>query len=190
MFGAVDPTGAARCLPLLVALLPAARVSDAFPSRRGITLNTQAESGVATRQAGTTFTEFVIEEQRRNTHADPELTTLLGDVEAAPYRQEAVTFSPWEDIPPGSDLLFYEGLHGAIKTETADVARYADMLVGVVPSINLEWIQKLQSDRSARGHSHEAIVETILRRVPDYVSVQRVPIVDTSNRLSRARFRH
>jgi len=115
------------------------------------------------------------------------------DVEAAPYRQEAGTFSPWEDIPPGSDLLFYEGLHGAIKTETVDVARYADMLVGVVPSINLEWIQKLQRDKSARGHSHEAIVETILRRMPDYVNYicpqfsrtdvnfQRVPIVDTSN---------
>jgi phosphoribulokinase len=66
-------------------------------------------------------------------------------------------------------------------------------LVGVVPAINLEWIQKLHRDKTARGHSHEAIVDTILRRMPDYVNYivpqfsrtdvnfQRVPIVDTSN---------
>ncbi|MGB8265540.1 MAG: phosphoribulokinase [Candidatus Velthaea sp.] len=114
-------------------------------------------------------------------------------VEAAPYDQEPGTFTAWEDIPPGSDLLFYEGLHGAVRTETVDVARYADLLVGVVPSINLEWIQKLHRDKTARGHSHDSVVDTILRRMPDYVhyivpqfsatdvNIQRVPIVDTSN---------
>lgn len=118
---------------------------------------------------------------------------LHDEVEASLYEQEPGTFTPWEDIPIGSDLLFYEGLHGAIKTKVVDVAKLADMLVGVVPSVNLEWIQKIQRDKTARGHSHEAIVDTILRRMPDYVNYicpqfsrtdvnfQRVPIVDTSN---------
>ncbi|MGP6188839.1 MAG: phosphoribulokinase [Vulcanimicrobiaceae bacterium] len=118
---------------------------------------------------------------------------LHDDEEAAPYGQEPGTFTGWEDISPGTDLLFYEGLHGAVATDTVDVARHADLLIGVVPSINLEWIQKLYRDRHARGHSHEAIVDTILRRMPDYVNYivpqfarthvnfQRVPIVDTSD---------
>lgn len=118
---------------------------------------------------------------------------LHDEDEAAPYGQKPGTFTPWEELPAGSDLLFYEGLHGAVATDTVDVARYADLLVGVVPTINLEWTQKLQRDKTARGHSHEAIVDTILRRMPDYVNYvvpqfsrtdvnfQRVPIVDTSN---------
>lgn len=113
--------------------------------------------------------------------------------EARPYGQEPGTFTSWEDIPGGTDLLFYEGLHGAVVTETVDAARYADLLIGVVPIINLEWIQKLHRDKSARGYSQDAIVDTILRRMPDYVNYicpqfsrtdvnfQRVPIVDTSN---------
>jgi phosphoribulokinase len=118
---------------------------------------------------------------------------LHDEVEAAAYGLEPGTFTPWEEIAPGSDLLFYEGLHGAIKTDEADVTQHTDLLVGVVPSINLEWIQKLHRDKSSRGHSHEAVVDTILRRMPDYVNYicpqfsrtdvnfQRVPIVDTSN---------
>lgn len=117
---------------------------------------------------------------------------LHDDAEAAPYGQPPGTFTAWEDLPAG-DVLFYEGLHGGIATERVDVAQHADLLVGVVPTINLEWIQKLHRDKTARGHSHEAIVETILRRMPDYVNYivpqfsrthinfQRVPIVDTSN---------
>jgi phosphoribulokinase len=118
---------------------------------------------------------------------------LHDDAEAAPYGQKPGTFTPWEDIPPGTDMLFYEGLHGGVKTGTIDVARHVDLLIGVVPIINLEWIQKLHRDKAARGHSHEAIVDTILRRMPDYVTYicpqfsethvnfQRVPTVDTSN---------
>jgi phosphoribulokinase len=118
---------------------------------------------------------------------------LHDENEAAPYNQPPGTFTPWEDLPRGSDVLFYEGLHGAVATETVDVSRYADLLIGVVPSINLEWIQKLYRDRTARRHSQEAIVDTILRRMPDYVNYivpqfsrthinfQRVPLVDTSN---------
>jgi len=113
--------------------------------------------------------------------------------EAAPYQQEPGTFTPWEDLPADTDLLFYEGLHGAVKTETVNVARYPDLLIGVVPSINLEWIQKLIRDKTQRGYSQEAVVDTILRRMPDYVNYivpqfahthvnfQRVPVVDTSN---------
>ena len=118
---------------------------------------------------------------------------LHDEQEAAPYEQKPGTFTPWEDIPAGTDLLFYEGLHGAVKTETIDIGKYADLLIGVVPTVNLEWIQKLYRDRNARRHSQEAIVDTILRRMPDYVNYivpqfsqthvnfQRVPIVDTSN---------
>ena len=90
-------------------------------------------------------------------------------------------------------MLFYEGLHGAIVTDEVDVARYADLRIGVVPVINLEWIQKLHRDKVDRGYTHEDVTDTILRRMPDYVkyvcpqfshtdvNFQRVPVVDTSN---------
>jgi len=87
--------------------------------------------------------------------------------EAARHGGEPGTFTPWTEVGEGSDLLFYEGLHGAIATEEHDVARHVDLLVGVAPSINLEWIQKLHRDRSRRGYSTEAVVDTVLRRMPD-----------------------
>ena len=113
--------------------------------------------------------------------------------EAAPYKQEPGTFTPWEDVPDGTDLLFYEGLHGGVVTPEANIAKHPDLLIGVVPVINLEWIQKLWRDKSKRGYSTEAVTDTILRRMPDYVNYicpqfahthvnfQRVPCVDTSN---------
>lgn len=103
------------------------------------------------------------------------------------------TFTEWEALPANTDLLFYEGLHGAVVTERANTARHPDLKIGVVPVINLEWIQKIHRDRAARGHSDHDIVETILRRMPDYIhficpqfsetdiNFQRVPTVDTSN---------
>jgi phosphoribulokinase len=118
---------------------------------------------------------------------------LHNEEEAAPYSQPPGTFTPWEDIEADTDLLFYEGLHGAIRTDKVDVARHVDLRIGVVPVINLEWIQKLHRDKTARGYSTEAVTETILRRMPDYVhyicpqfaethiNFQRVPMVDTSN---------
>ncbi|MFA5707625.1 phosphoribulokinase [Mycolicibacterium sp.] len=118
---------------------------------------------------------------------------LHDEDEAAAYDQPPGTFTPWEAIPDGSDMLFYEGLHGAIVTDEVDVARYADLRIGVVPVINLEWIQKLHRDRASRGYTSEAVADTILRRMPDYVNYmctqfshtdvnfQRVPVVDTSN---------
>ena len=113
--------------------------------------------------------------------------------EAAPHKQEPGTFTPWAPLPEGTDMLFYEGLHGAVVTPEHNVAQYPDLLVGVVPVINLEWIQKLYRDKNMRGYSAEAVTDTILRRMPDYinhitpqfqythVNFQRVPIVDTSN---------
>jgi phosphoribulokinase len=113
--------------------------------------------------------------------------------EAAPYGQQPGEFTEWESIPKGTDLLFYEGLHGGAKDGDVDVSKFVDLLVGVVPIVNLEWIQKIHRDNAQRGYSAEAIVDTILRRMPDYVNYitpqfsktdinfQRVPTVDTSN---------
>ena len=124
---------------------------------------------------------------------------LHSDEEAAEHNARLGTalkageFTPWEDIPEGSDLMFYEGLHGLVKNAEADVAGHVDLGVGVVPIVNLEWIQKIFRDSAERGYSAEAIVDTILRRMPDYVNYitpqfgqtdinfQRVPTVDTSN---------
>ena len=39
---------------------------------------------------------------------------LHDTAEAAPYKQEPGTFTPWETLPD-SELLFYEGLHGGVK---------------------------------------------------------------------------
>jgi phosphoribulokinase len=113
--------------------------------------------------------------------------------EAKELGGEAGTFTDWRPMVAASDLLFYEGLHGGYKHGDTDVARHVDLLVGVVPIINLEWIQKLHRDQHIRGYSQDAVVETILRRMPDYVNYicpqfsrthvnfQRVPTVDTSN---------
>ncbi len=102
-------------------------------------------------------------------------------------------FTPWEPLPTKTDLLFYEGLHGGVVGDGYNVASFADLLVGVVPITNLEWIQKISRDNAERGYSAEAIVDTILRRMPDYINhicpqfsltdinFQRVPTVDTSN---------
>jgi phosphoribulokinase len=121
------------------------------------------------------------------------LSYLHDEEEAEPFGQEPGTFTPWEDIPEGTDLLFYEGLHGAVVTDGVDIAQHVDLAIGVVPVINLEWIQKLSRDKGQRGYTTEAVTETILRRMPDYVNYitpqfsrthvnfQRVPVVDTSN---------
>ncbi len=113
--------------------------------------------------------------------------------DAARFQAEPGTFTPWEPFSEGSDLLFYEGLHGALTNERVDIAGQADLKIGVVPVINLEWIQKLHRDKATRGYSIEAVTDVILRRMPDYVTTicpqftntdinfQRIPTVDTSN---------
>ena len=115
------------------------------------------------------------------------------EIEAERYGAEPGTFTDWEPLPEGADVLFYEGLHGAAVTDSVDLAQYGDLKFGVVPVINLEWIQKLHRDKRHRGHTEEAITDTILRRMPAYVrtivpqfsrtdiNFQRVPVVDTSN---------
>ena len=106
---------------------------------------------------------------------------------------ESGQFTEWEEIEADTDLLFYEGLHGLAKTDTVDMTRYVDLKVGVVPVVNLEWIQKIHRDSAERGYGQEEVVENILRRMPDYVkyitpqfsetdiNLQRVATVDTSN---------
>ncbi len=117
---------------------------------------------------------------------------LHDESEAAPFKQEPGTFTAWEQLEQ-SELLFYEGLHGGVASGKVDVARYPDLLIGVVPVVNLEWIQKIHRDKSTRGYSTEAVTDVILRRMHDYVhyivpqfqrthiNFQRVPVVDTSN---------
>ncbi|EIC22527.1 phosphoribulokinase [Thiorhodovibrio frisius] len=124
---------------------------------------------------------------------------LHSDEEAAHHNEQLGTqlkageFTPWNDLESGTDLLFYEGLHGLVVTEEDNVAQHVDLGVGVVPIVNLEWIQKIHRDNLERGYSAEAIVDTIMRRMPDYIrhitpqfsltdiNFQRVPTVDTSN---------
>ncbi|MCB1356486.1 MAG: phosphoribulokinase [Maritimibacter sp.] len=103
------------------------------------------------------------------------------------------TFTDWAPFEDSSDLLFYEGLHGAVVNDEVNLAKYADLKIGVVPVINLEWIQKIHRDKAQRGYTTEAVTDVILRRMHAYVhcitpqftetdiNFQRVPIVDTSN---------
>lgn len=133
------------------------------------------------------FTEY------RKTGTGKTRKYLHNEEESEPYGQEPGTFTPWEEIPAGSDLLLYEGLHGGARHGDIDVSKAVDLLIGVVPIVNLEWIQKLHRDTQQRGYSNEAVIDTILRRMYDYthyivpqfsrthINFQRVPTVDTSN---------
>ncbi len=116
-------------------------------------------------------------------------TYVHDDEEARAYGVDAGRFTDWREIGEGSDLLFYEGLHGGVE----EVRPYVDLLLGVVPVVNLEWIQKIHRDTAMRGYSTEAVVNNILQRMHDYIhfitpqfthtdiNFQRVPLVDTSN---------
>tara|TARA_R110001606_G_scaffold346892_5_gene496133 strand:+ start:98551 stop:99423 length:873 start_codon:yes stop_codon:yes gene_type:complete len=115
------------------------------------------------------------------------------ETEGAKYGQAPGTFTPWEEIDGDNDVLFYEGLHGAVVTDEVNIPKFVDLLIGVVPVINLEWIQKVRRDCTNRGYSQEAVVDIILKRMPDYIhhitpqfsrthiNFQRVPLIDTSN---------
>ncbi|MBB4303074.1 phosphoribulokinase [Rhodobium orientis] len=115
------------------------------------------------------------------------------DKEAEKFGHAPGTFTDWRPFEENTDLLFYEGLHGAVVTDAVNIAQHADLKIGVVPVINLEWIQKIHRDRATRGYTTEAVTDTILRRMHDYVhyicpqftqtdiNFQRVPTVDTSN---------
>ena len=115
------------------------------------------------------------------------------DAEAELLKGETGTFTAWEPIPADTDLLFYEGLHGGLVNGKFNIAKYPDLLIGVVPIVNLEWIQKIHRDTAERGYDTKDVTDNILRRLPDYVhyitpqfsltdiNFQRVPTVDTSN---------
>lgn len=115
------------------------------------------------------------------------------DGEAAKYGAPPGTFTDWAAFEDGSDLLFYEGLHGAVVNGEVNLAKHADLKIGVVPVVNLEWIQKIHRDKASRGYTTEAVTDVILRRMHAYVhcitpqftqtdiNFQRVPVVDTSN---------
>lgn len=138
-------------------------------------------------ELGEVFAEFANKGTGRTRHY------VHDEIEARACGSPAGTFTEWEDLPADVDVLFYEGLHGAAVTPTVDLSAFGDLKIGVVPVINLEWIQKLHRDGSSRGYSAEAITNTILRRMPDYlntitpqftktdINFQRVPTVDTSN---------
>jgi phosphoribulokinase len=118
---------------------------------------------------------------------------LHTDERATHHGLPSGTFTPWREIEPHTDLLFYEGLHGGVVAGRVDPGRHVDLLIGVAPIVNLEWIQKIHRDMQFRGYSVEAVTQTILRRMYDYVhfitpqfsrthiNFQRVPTVDTSN---------
>lgn len=113
--------------------------------------------------------------------------------QAAELGRASGTFTPWDPIPGDTDLLFYEGLHGAVVHEGVNAAKHVDLLIGVVPIVNLEWIQKIHRDTETRGYVDTDVRDNILRRMHDYVhyivpqfsrtdiNFQRVPTVDTSN---------
>ena len=118
---------------------------------------------------------------------------IHNDDEARESGLPSGSFTPWTPLPEGTDLLFYEGLHGGLITDRVNIASHVDLLVGMVPTINLEWIQKISRDTRERGHTPEDVTRTILRRMPDYVNYitpqfsrtdvnfQRVPLVDTAD---------
>lgn len=113
--------------------------------------------------------------------------------EALQFSRPPGTFTDWEPLPRNTDVLFYEGLHGGVITDRVNIAQHVDLLIGVVPIINLEWMQKIHRDKAVRGYSAQAATQMILHRMHDYVhyivpqfaltdiNFQRVPMVDTSN---------
>lgn len=113
--------------------------------------------------------------------------------EAARHGAPPGDLTPWEPLPDNTDLLFYEGLHGGVVTDSVNVAQHVDLLIGVAPIINLEWIQKIYRDKAVRGYSCEDATRMILSRMYDYthyitpqfsrthINFQRVPTVDTAN---------
>ena len=77
-------------------------------------------------------------------------------------------FTPWEDIPDNTELILYEGLHGMVvdQEQDIDVTPYVDLGIGVVPSVNLEWIQKIHRDHAERGPMVDTSNPFIARDIP------------------------
>ncbi len=184
------------------ALLEEARVSRRRISWFGPECNHLAELEALFRTYGETGSGILRDYAHNETHAR-ELGVLVGE------------FTPWHPMPARSDILLYEGQHGGVKADTwtrrkgnaefssdidrrqnavgIDVAQHVDLLIGVVPAVNLEWIQKIHRECDKHHCTPQESVETILRRLDDYlhfivpqfgltdINIQRVPLVDTSN---------
>ena len=124
-------------------------------------------------------------------------------------------FTPWQDLPLESDCLFYEGMHGGVVADSwtrrkqqltppsgdrrsernsgVNVAQYVDLLIGVVPAINLQWAQRIHHERVLSNRPAEQTTEHIVQQLQDYIhfivpqfslsdiNFQRMPVVDTSN---------
>ena len=113
--------------------------------------------------------------------------------EAVLFGAQPGTFTDWDPIPPDTDLMFYEGLHGGVVAGDIDMAKEVDLLIGVCPTINLEWVQKINRDMAERGYEVEDVIDVIYRRMYDYmhyilpqfsnthINFQRIPLTDTSN---------
>ncbi len=152
----------------------------------------EANDFVALEALFKSYAETGIGQRRYYLHNDEEAAHHNERMALSEPRQGG-EFTPWEDIEGGTDLLFYEGLHGLVTGDGYDAAQHVDLGIGVVPIVNLEWIQKIHRDGVERGYAQEVIVDTILRRMPDYVNhitpqfsrtdinFQRVSTVDTSN---------
>ena len=120
---------------------------------------------------------------------------IHNEEEAVKYGQKPGTFTDWEPLPSDTDFLFYEGFHGGVVTDEYNIAELVDLLIGVAPTINLEWIQKICRDTQERGYKAEDVVDIINRRMYDYmkyilpqfeathINFQRIPTLDTSNPL-------
>jgi phosphoribulokinase len=118
---------------------------------------------------------------------------IHSEEEAELHGAKPGTFTDWEPLQADTDLLFYEGLHGGMVTDEYNIREQVDLLIGVAPIINLEWIQKIRRDTEDRGHEHEDVMDTIYRRIYDYmhyivpqfsltdINFQRTCLVDTSN---------
>ena len=73
---------------------------------------------------------------------------LHNEKEAAPFKQQPGTFTHVAGCTRRTRICCStRGCTAAVVTPEVDVARHADLIIGVVPIINLEWIQKLHRDR-------------------------------------------
>ena len=107
--------------------------------------------------------------------------------------QSPGSFGEWQTVDQGTDLLFYEGLHGGLITDELNIAQYVDLLIGVVPVVNLEWQQQIFRNTESRSYTLKHSTELIMRRIRDYadfivpqfartdINFQRIPTIDTSN---------
>ncbi|MEZ5720747.1 MAG: hypothetical protein R3D59_03080 [Paracoccaceae bacterium] len=75
----------------------------------------------------------------------------------------------------------------AVVNDEVNLAKYADLKIGVVPVINLEWIQKIHRDKAQRGYTTEAVTDVILRRMQAYVHCITPQFTETDINFQRCR---